>query len=1097
MTTPATMTTRSRRGGAALAACMVLVAMLATGGRAVAAATPSPAWQILSIAQPSVFSAADPSSEGDNFTLIVTNVGGAPSDGSTITLTDALPQGLTLAGAPFDKNGDWHCTPNGAGTAFTCTFDQQSLGFTIQALGQPDALYVPVQVDPGVAPDSVLTNSVAVSGGGAPQVSATSAVTVNPSAPQPFGVADFSSNIADVSGAADTQAGGHPNALVTSFEFTSQIDAGGGGGPGFNTEASEDIKDVVVDLPPGLIGNPQATPQCPLSALVLNSGATGPPDTNCPAASRIGTVVFEAQGSAEQSPYGPLAPGFPIAIYNMVPEHGFPAEFGFEYAGYPLLMYGTVVGNGAGAHLRVTVPGVPAASELGFEGAEVTFFGQPSAQDGSATSPTAFFTNSSDCNGQPLTTTIHVDSYEHQGSYNADGTPDFSDPNWKSATTTTPPVTGCGSLQFNPTLSLQPDTTAPDSPSGLNVDLAVPQNSDPNGLATPEPRNVTVTLPRGVTVSPSAANGLQGCSDAQFGLDNNDPASCPLASQVGTVTLHTPLLPNPLPGEIYQGAPLCSPCTNADAQDGRMLREFIQVDDPITGVVVKLPGTVSANPTTGQLTATFLNNPQLPFDDLKLAFTGGPTGVLSTPSTCGTFTSTADLSPWSSPFTSDALTRDSFDISGCGNPDQFSPPFTAGTQNPQAGAFSPFTLSFSRSDSDQIFSGLTATLPPGLVAKLAGVPLCSDSDANAGTCPTDSQVGSVEAGAGPGSEPFFLPGSAYLTGPYKGAPYGLAVQVPAIAGPFNLGMVVVRQALFVDPTDAHVTAVSDPFPTILAGIPLQIRRIDVDLNRPDFTINPTSCDPMSINATLTSTGGMTAPVSSRFQAANCQELGFSPKLKMALTGKGKTRSGDHPALVSTLTQPFGQANIHTVKVTLPLSMALDPNNSQHVCNYDVALAVHGGAVGCPASTIVGSATAITPLLSQPLTGKVYLVQGIRFSHGNRIRTLPSLLVPLRGQIALDLRAKTSVNAGSALVTTFSTIPDAAVSKFTLTITGGKKGLLVITGRGRTICNKPQITGATLGAQSGKTEKSSIKMSTPCGKITKAKKHSKKHKKHKK
>ena len=1089
MTTPATTTTRRRARAVALAICVLLVVMLAVSGRA-AAATPSPAWQIQSIAQPSVFSTSDSNFGGDKFTLLVTNVGGAPTDGSTITLTDTLPQGLTYEGAS-DPNGNWNCTATSS-TAFTCTwlpyFGPPNV---VPALGQPDALDVGVGIDAGVAANTVLTNSATVSGGGASPASTTSAVTVNPSASQPFGVADLSSYIPDASGAPDTQAAGHPNALVTSFDFTSEINPATNR-IGTNTEASEDIKDVVIDLPAGFIGNPQATPQCPISALILNSGSGSPPDTLCPAASQIGTIAFDENGNYVQSPSGALVPGFPIAIYNMVPEHGFPAEFGFEYAANPLLMYGTVVGNGVDAHLRVTVPGVPVAAGLGFQGAVVTFFGKPASQDGGATTPTAFFTNPSDCDGQPLTTTIHVDSYEHPGAHNPDGTPDFSDPNWKSASTSTPPVTGCGSLQFNPTLSVQPDTTAPDSPSGLNVDLQVPQNSDPNGLATPEPKDVTVTLPQGVSVSPSAAGGLQGCSDAQFDVASNDPASCPLASQVGTVTLHTPLLPNSLPGEIYQGAPLCSPCSNADAQDGRMLREFVQVDDPITGVVVKLPGTVSADPVTGQLTATFLNNPQLPFDDLKLAFKGGPRGVLSTPSTCGTFTSTGDLSPWSSPFTSDALTQDSFDISGCGNPDQFSPSFTAGMVNPQAGAYSPFMLSFSRQDSDQIFSGLTASLPPGLVAKLAGVPLCSDGDANAGTCPTDSQVGTVEAGAGPGSEPYFLPGTAYLTGPYKGAPYGLAVEVPAIAGPFNLGMVVVRQALDIDPTTAQVTAVSDPFPTILAGIPLQIRRIDVDLNRPDFTINPTSCDPMAITGTLTSTGGISAPVSSRFQAANCQALSFSPKLKMSLTGKGKTRSGDHPALVSTLTQPFGQANIHTVKVTLPLSMALDPNNSQHVCNYDVALAVHGGAVGCPASTIVGSATAVTPLLSQPLTGHVYLVQGIRFSHGNRIRTLPSLLIPLRGQIALDLRAKTSVNAGSALVTTFSTIPDAAVSKFTLTITGGKKGLLVITGRGRTICNAPQVTTAALGAQSGKTENSSIRMSTPCTKITKAKKHNKKH-----
>jgi hypothetical protein len=323
----------------------------------------------------------------------------------------------------------------------------------------------------------------------------------------------------------------------------------------------------------------------------------------------------------------------------------------------------------------------------------------------------------------------------------------------------------------------------------------------------------------------------------------------------------------------------------------------------------------------------------------------------------------------------------------------------------------------------------------------------------------------------------------YLTGPYQGAPYGLAVVVPAVAGPLDLGTVVVRQALYVDPTTAQVTAVSDPFPTILEGIPLRIRRIDVTLDRPDFTLNPTSCNPMSVTATATSTHGTTTPVSSRFQVGGCAALPFSPKLKISLTGKGKTHSGQHPTLTAILTQSSGQANIASAKVALPLSLALDPNNSQHVCSYDVAQAVHGGAVGCPASTVVGSATAVTPLLDEPLTGNVYLVQGIRFSkQGQRIRTLPTLLIPLRGQIALDLRADSSVNGAQQLVTTFSAVPDAPVSSFTLTINGGKQGILVITGRGRNICKAPQTATATLAGQSGKTERLAIIMTKPCAHV---------------
>jgi hypothetical protein len=533
-----------------------------------------------------------------------------------------------------------------------------------------------------------------------------------------------------------------------------------------------------------------------------------------------------------------------------------------------------------------------------------------------------------------------------------------------------------------------------------------------------------------------------------------------------------------------------------------MLRGYIQAQGD--GVIVKLPGYFTADPSTGQLTAHFDNTPQLPFDDLRIDFKGGPRGLVATPSSCGTFTTMSDFQPWSAPDSGpDATPSSPFDVTGCGDPNLFAPTFTAESLNSQAGAYSPFAVTFGRTDADQFFSGLTATLPPGMSAKLAGVPLCSDADASAGTCPAASQVGTATVASGPGSEPLWIPQpgapqpALYLTGPYKGAPYGLAVEAPAVAGPFNLGTVVVRQALYVDPTTAQVTAVSDPFPTMLDGIPLQIRTVSVTIGRPGFTLNPTTCDPMSIAGTLFSTGGLSAPVSSRFQVGGCQALGFSPKLAFSLTGRGQTHSGNHPVLTATLTQPGGQANIRSARVALPLSLALDVNNSQHVCNYDVAQAVHGGAVGCPASTIVGQATAVTPLLDRPLTGPVYLVQGIRFGRsGQRIHTLPSLLVPLRGQIAIDLRASSAVNGAQQLVTTFSTIPDAPVSKFTLSINGGSKGILVITGRGQTICGKAQVANAQFGAQSGSTAAPNPRLATPAcaGYHTKrrTKRHGKRH-----
>ena len=655
------------------------------------------------------------------------------------------------------------------------------------------------------------------------------------------------------------------------------------------------------------------------------------------------------------------------------------------------------------------------------------------------------------------------------------------------------PITGCQSLSFNPSINVGVGPSSADSPSAVSVDVHVPQApDDAASLATPSLKSAVVTLPPGIQLSPAAANGLQACSQAQFGPDTSAEPACPDASKIGTAEIDSPISADPLTGGIWLAAQNANPFGSTFA---------IYVATEADGTLIKLSAKITANPATGQLTTTFdgtpefPGNPQLPFSDFKLNFFGGPGAALMTGETCGTFSGSTDIQPWSSPGSGpDSSPVPTVTIGApCGG--AFAPTFTAGSANAQAGAYGPFELSLGRADTDQDLSGLTVNLPPGVSAKLAGVAECSGASIaqaqNAGrtgaeelaspSCPASSQVGTVETSAGPGTDPFALSGKVYLTGPFNGAPFGLVEIVPAVAGPLDLGVVVIRQSLNIDPTDAHVTVTSQPFPTILDGVPLRLRLVNVDLNRSNFTVNPTSCAPMSINATVTSAGGATANDSSRFQVGGCSSLGFSPKLKLSLTGKGKTRSGDHPTLKAKLTQKSGQANIGSAKVTLPLSLALDPNNSKHVCAFATAQAVHGGAVGCPSSTIVGTSSASTPLLAGPLTGNVYLVQGIRTNkQGQQIKTLPSLLIPLRGQVALDLRAQTSVSKGK-LVTTFPTVPDIPVSSFKLNLNGGKKGLLVITGRGRSICGKAQKSGVKLDAQSGKQEKSSIKMATPCKK----------------
>jgi hypothetical protein len=825
-----------------------------------------------------------------------------------------------------------------------------------------------------------------------------------------------------------------------------------------------------------------------LATITIGSGADQETDETCFFPANATHLTFCNPLTEMHSPGEPVVQlattgSAPIPIFNMQPD-----------AGHVATLAGSLLVATITIEIDVSTPGDSAcdsstcgltatisdiSSLLQLQSSTLTLWGVPGdpshdsqrcgqlANDcqPSAVTTTPFMTNPTDCSGSPGASTIAVDSWQNPGQF-------------VDASTSQAPPTGCDELSFSPTVSVAPDTSQADTPAGYDVDLAVPQNTDPYGLATPDVQNVSVTLPAGTALSPAVANGLAGCTDAQFASNG-----CPDASKVGTVSIATPLLPDHLLGSVYIGSPT----------PAQMYRLFIIASGD--NVTIKLSGQVQPNPSTGQLTAVFDQNPQLPFSDLNLSLFGGPLAALANPESCGLFTTTSDITPYGAPASGpDATPSSSFNITGCASPTPFAPSFSAETINPTAGAYSPFTLTLSRQDTDQELSSITATLPPGLLAAVGTVPLCPDANANAGTCPAASQVGTATVGSGAGPLPLFLSGPVYLTGPYNGGAYGLAEAIPAIAGPYDLGTVVVRQSLAIDPSDAHVTAVSDPFPTILDGVPLRIKTVNLTLNRPNFIVNPTSCSPMSITGAITSVGGAVANVSSPFQVGSCQSLPFFPSLGIKLTGKGQTTSGKHPTLTATLKQDGGQANIASAKVTLPLSLALDPKNSSVVCPYAVAQAVHGGAVGCPANTIVGSATAISPLLSKPLTAGVYLVQGIRFNKaGQQIRTLPSLLVPLRGQIALDLRAQTSVNGRGQLVTTFPAVPDAAVSNFDLTINGGSKGILVITGRGKNICKAPQIGNASLAGHSGKTDSFNITLGKPCtaSHPAKTKKHSKK------
>jgi hypothetical protein len=637
--------------------------------------------------------------------------------------------------------------------------------------------------------------------------------------------------------------------------------------------------------------------------------------------------------------------------------------------------------------------------------------------------------NPTDCDTTPVTT-LHATSY---GGHEV------------TAQAESPKPTGCDQLTFKPAIKLTPDTTAPDAPAGLGVELTFPQNDDPDGLATPALRTAVVNLPEGMTINPGAADGLTACSDAQSAIGTEDAASCPESAKIGTVAVDVPALRKPLNGALYVGSQ-----QSGDPASGKMFRFFLAANDQ--GVRLKLEGAVRADPVTGQLRATFASNPQVPVSAIRLAFKGGPRAVLVNPSTCGPKTATAHLVSWGGPA---ADLQSTFAIDCAPGLGGFSPSFAAGVTDPTAGTSSPFTLGITKPDGNAALDGLRLELPEGLLA---------DIKDNLGT-----RVGTATVAAGPGSNPYSLSGPVVLEGAYGDAPYSLRVTVPAKAGPFDLGDVVVRQKIYVDPRDAHVTVVSDPLPTIVKGVPVRLQKLNVTVDKPGFMRNPTSCAEKSIGGVLHSVAGSTAQVMSRFQVGGCEGLALQPKLGLTLTGRGQTTAsksaarsakvkrakkaaatpkslgltdGGHPDLDAHLTMPSGGSNLKKATVTLPLTLALDPDNANGLCEPADA-----AANTCPATSIVGNVTANSPILPDPLTGPVYFVRGERTDakSGRVIKTLPKLYVPLTGNgVRVDLHANSDVNSLGQLVTTFDNIPDAPVSDFQLHIAGGAHGILVVT-----------------------------------------------------
>jgi hypothetical protein len=619
---------------------------------------------------------------------------------------------------------------------------------------------------------------------------------------------------------------------------------------------------------------------------------------------------------------------------------------------------------------------------------------------------------------QPARTTLQVDSYGDPGHF-------------LTYTSTLPPSTGCDKVPFNPSIAITPDTTQADAPVGDTINLGLPQSSDPNGLVSSNLRKAVVRFPTGVSISPSAANGLEACTDAEFDAGSDTPASCPAGSLIGTTSVKSPLLDNPLTGYLYVGSP---PAPPASPNPFRVFQEIKGY-----GLDVKLQGLVAADLNTGQLTGTFDNLPQLPFSLFTLKLNSGPAAPLANPLACGVAATTSALSPWSgqpdaAPFSSFAV-----DWDGAGAPCPASPPFapgfSSGMATPAAGAFSPFTLTFSRQDREQSPAGITVQTPPGLLGVRKNVVECPEPQAAQGSCGPESLIGHTTVGAGPGPSPFFVGGSVFLTGPYNGAPVGLSVVIHALAGPFDLGNVIVRASIAVDPADAHLTVTSDPLPQILDGVPLRLRTITVTVDRAAFTFNPTNCDPTGVNAAIFPAQGSNVPVSSRFQVGGCAGLPFDPSFTastQAKTSKANGASLDVKVTTKGGPQPGGgEANIKSVKVDLPKQLPSRLTTLQKACLVRV---FEANPAGCSRESVVGTATALTPVLARPLAGPAYLI-----SHGGA--AFPDLEIVLQGEgFTLILDGQTNIKNGITS-SMFRAVPDAPISSFELKLPTGPYSVL--------------------------------------------------------
>jgi hypothetical protein len=1019
----------------------------------------------------------------------VFNVGAGASNG-TITVTDELPPGVRAkqAGAltklaesggeagfgvdPRIVRGVWDCTGNGPGSApkvsgatiVTCTNDPQGLESFQGGGGTPSLAPVGILANPqpavGISVEADveathLTNRVAIAGGGALAPATTEDPVTISSQPAAGGLAQSDVWFSNADGTVDRQAGSHPYTATFVFTAATALNA--------TKEAyfpGGEIRDLETRVPPGFIGDLHNTPQCTREQLL---------STACPASSMVGllkTSAFTSVGNVKQ-------------VFNMAPQPGEPAELGFEYAGFQVYISFSVRTGGDYAIVArvnnipqvavfqsiLTLWGVPGeashdrwrAKEGGCTQEELKEakipgeFGHSYCTAPQVPIETPFLTLPTSCGeAQPFA------FRELSGWQEPDATSEVAffshDGNDKPAG-----FAGCGALAFEPSITTSTDTAKADTPVGLTVDVKPPLGGleTPGALGSADIENTTVLLPAGLVINPGQAAGLQACGPAEDGLttdaeraageENNGPATCPGASKVGTVLIKSPLIEadqeKQFEGNVY--------VLQSNPPELRLL-----VAASADGVNLKLVGKASLCETAGevldgktceapgQVIAAFEGTPQLPFTLFRLSFSGGPQAALDTPPECGTYTSNADFEPWSSPFGSHFLSSASFTLdegpggSACpSDPMPFAPSLTAGATTDQAGGFTSFSMLLQRGDGQQRIEKLQFRVPQGLSGMISSVPLCGEAEANAGSCPAASRIGHAVITSGPGPYPLVVPQPGapelpiYLTGPYKGAPFGLSIVTPVIAGPFNLGTIVTRASIAVDPHTAQITVTTDPLPQIVKGVPTDLRSINAVIDRPGFMFNPTNCTPQSFSGTATSAQGATAAISSPFGVGSCQSLKFTPKFAVSTPGRASRSQGAGltAKLAYPTTVPGTETNITKVKVDLPKQLPSRLTTLQKACTN---AQFEANPANCPAASKIGYASVSTPLLPVPAVGPAIFV-----SHGGE--AFPSLTLVLQGYgVTIDLVGTTFISHAGITSTTFKTVPDVPFSSFTLTLNEG-------------------------------------------------------------